>query len=115
VGSNSKLREFTRSLADSLQCARQHGIVCMTGMVGDNWWFDHFSPMDIIPNAVNLSVYSGGSEDFMRTPLQSLVEQVKAGTLRIHVGRVFHLDQIADAHRCMEENSAGGKIVVLTS
>jgi NADPH:quinone reductase-like Zn-dependent oxidoreductase len=49
------------------------------------------------------------------TPLQSLVEQVEAGTLRIYVGRVFHLDQIADAHRCMEENSAGGKIVVLTS
>ena len=116
----------TTSLADSLQCARQHGIVCMTGMVGDKWWFDHFSPMDIIPNAVNLTVYSGaekinasaksgGAEDFMRTPLQSLVEQVEAGTLRIHVGRVFHLDQIADAHRCMEDNSAGGKIVVLTS
>ena len=105
----------TTSLADSLQCARQHGIVCMTGMVGDKWWFDHFSPMDIIPNAVKLTVYSGGPEDFMRTPLQSIVEQVEAGTLRIHVGRVFHLDQIADAHRCMEENSAGGKIVVLTS
>ena len=47
--------------------------------------------MDIIPNAVSLTVYSGGAEDFMRTPLQSLVEQVEAGTLRIHVGRVFHL------------------------
>jgi hypothetical protein len=31
------------------------------------------------------------------------------------VGRVFHLDQIAEAHRCMEDNTAGGKIVVLTS
>jgi NADPH:quinone reductase-like Zn-dependent oxidoreductase len=87
----------------------------MTGMVGNKWGFDHFSPMDIIPNAVSLTIYSGGAEDFMRTPLQSLVEQVEAGTLRIHVGRVFHLDQIADAHRRMEENSAGGKIVVLTS
>jgi len=48
--------------------------------------------MDIIPNAVSLTVYSGGAEDFMRTPLQSLVEQVEAGTLRIYVGRVFHLD-----------------------
>jgi hypothetical protein len=42
--------------------------------------------MDIIPNAVSLTVYSGGAEDFLRTPLQSLVEQVEAGTLRIYVG-----------------------------
>jgi hypothetical protein len=27
---------------------------------------------------------------------------------------VFHIDEIVEAHRCMEENKAGGKIVVLT-
>jgi len=27
---------------------------------------------------------------------------------------VFSLDQIVEAHACMEENRAGGKIVVLT-
>jgi len=43
-----------------------------------------------------------------------LVEQVAAGTLRVQVGRVFKLDDIVEAHRCMEENKAGGKIVVLT-
>lgn len=31
-----------------------------------------------------------------------------------HVGKVFHLDEIVEAHRTMEENRAGGKIVVLT-
>jgi NADPH:quinone reductase-like Zn-dependent oxidoreductase len=30
------------------------------------------------------------------------------------VGKVFNLDQIVAAHRLMEENKAGGKIVVLT-
>jgi NADPH:quinone reductase-like Zn-dependent oxidoreductase len=105
----------TTTLVDSLQCARQHGTVCMTGMVGDKWWFDKFSPMDVIPTAVNLTVYSGGSDDFMQTPLQSLVREVELGTLRVQIGRIFHLDQIAEAHRCMEENSAGGKVVVLAS
>jgi NADPH:quinone reductase-like Zn-dependent oxidoreductase len=104
----------TTTLADSLQCTRTHGVACMTGMVGDKWWFDNFAPMDVIPNAVNLTVYSGGSDDFRRTPLQRLVKQIEAGTLKIQVGRVFDLDQIADAHRCMEDNSAGGKIVVVT-
>jgi len=50
----------------------------------------------------------------MLTPLDELVEQVAAGTLRVQVGSVFKLDDIVEAHRCMEENKAGGKIVVLT-
>jgi len=31
----------------------------------------------------------------------------------VQVGRTFRLHEIAEAHRCMEENRAGGKIVVL--
>src|SRR5215470_12060314 len=104
----------TTTLLDSLRCAKQRGIVCMTGMVGNKWSFDNFSPMEAIPTAVSLTTYAGESEDFMRMPLEDLVEQVAAGTLRVQVGKVFHLDEIAEAHRCMEENKAGGKIVVLT-
>jgi len=86
----------------------------MTGIVGNKWSFDEFAPMDAIPTAVCLTVYAGESEDFMRTPLQELIEQVAAGTLHVQIGKTFQLDQIAEAHRSMEENRAGGKIVVLT-
>jgi NADPH:quinone reductase-like Zn-dependent oxidoreductase len=103
----------TTTLLDSLRCARQRGIVCMTGMVGNKWWFDRFSPMEAIPTAVSLTTYDGGPEDFMLTPLDELVEQIAAGTLRVQVGKTFRLDDIVEAHRCMEENQAGGKIVVL--
>ncbi len=104
----------TSTLIDSLACAGPRGIVCMTGMVGDKWSFDSFSPMGAIPTAVSLTTYSGGSQDFMRTPLQDLVDQIAEGTLRVQIGETFKLDEIAEAHRCMEENRAGGKIVVLT-
>jgi NADPH:quinone reductase-like Zn-dependent oxidoreductase len=104
----------TTTLVDSLRCAKQRGIVCMTGMVGNQWSFDHFSPMEVIPTAVSLTTYDGGAEDFMLTPLEELVEKIAAGQLPVHIGNVFKLDQIGDAHRCMEENKAGGKIVVLT-
>jgi len=50
----------------------------------------------------------------MQTPLATLVEQIAAGKLHIQIGRTFHLDEIVEAHRCMEENRARGKIVVLT-
>jgi NADPH:quinone reductase-like Zn-dependent oxidoreductase len=86
----------------------------MTGMVSNKWSFDDFSPMGAIPTAVNLTTYSGGAEDFMLTPLEKLAEQIAAGMLHVQIGRTFQLDEIVDAHRCMEENKAGGKIVVLT-
>ena len=86
----------------------------MTGVVGNQWAFDQFSPMEAIPSAVNLTVYAGESADFMRTPLSDLAEQIAAGTLHIQIGRIFHLDEIVEAHRVMEENKAGGKLVVLT-
>jgi NADPH:quinone reductase-like Zn-dependent oxidoreductase len=104
----------TTTLLDSLQCARPRGIVCMTGIVGNKWSFDDFAPMDAIPSTVNLTVYTGESSDFIKTPLQELVDQIALGTMKIQIGRVFHLEGIVEAHRTMEENKAGGKIVVLT-
>jgi NADPH:quinone reductase-like Zn-dependent oxidoreductase len=104
----------TTTLRDSLRCAKQRGIVCMTGIVGNQWSFENFAPMEAIPTAVSLTTYAGESEDFMRMPLEDLVEQIAAGTLRVQIGKTFHLDEIVEAHRCMEENKAGGKIVVLT-
>jgi NADPH:quinone reductase-like Zn-dependent oxidoreductase len=104
----------TTSLKDSLRCAKQGGIVCMTGIVGNKWTFDNFAPMEAIPSAVCLTSYAGEAEDFMRMPLQELVDRVTAGALKVQVGKVFQLEEIVEAHRTMEENKAGGKIVVLT-
>jgi NADPH:quinone reductase-like Zn-dependent oxidoreductase len=104
----------TITLNDSLRCAKQGGIVCMTGIVGNQWSMREFAPMAAIPTAVYLTTYAGDTEDFVRTPLSQLAQQVADGTLKIQIGRTFHLDQIVEAHQVMEENTAGGKIVVLT-
>jgi NADPH:quinone reductase-like Zn-dependent oxidoreductase len=104
----------TTTLEDSLQCVKEGGSVCMTGIVGNKWSFDEFSPMVSIPTAVNLTTYTGGVKDFIDTPLEDLAKQVKAGTLKVQVGKVFKLDDIVEAHRVMEGNKADGKIVVLT-
>ncbi len=70
--------------------------------------------MGAIPPTVNLTTYSGGSTDFMETPLQMVVNEVERGRMMPKIGRVFQLDAIVEAHRCMEDNAAGGKIVILT-
>ncbi len=103
----------TTTLKDSLRCSRDGGIVCMTGIVGNKWSFDEFAPMEAIPTAVCLTTYAGEAEDFMRTPLSELLGEIAKGTLAVQVGKVYRLDAIAEAHRTMEENKAGGKIVVL--
>lgn len=104
----------TTTLKDSLRATLTGGIVSMTGMVGNSWVFDEFSPMAVIPTAVSLTTYSGGVEDFMRTPLQDLIRDIEQGALRPRIGKVFNLKDIVEAHRTMENNDAGGKIVILT-
>lgn len=104
----------TTPLEDSLRCADRGGQVCMAGIVGNRWTIDNFAPMDAIPNRVSLTTYSGEVSDFVRMPFQSLVDHVASGALPIKIGRVFKIDEIVEAHRCMESNAAEGKIVVLT-
>ncbi|KAK0334957.1 hypothetical protein LTR91_003737 [Friedmanniomyces endolithicus] len=124
----------TTTLLDSLQCVKPMGIVwyhdwdCREQEVaGDTalpsthangfrsgWSLKDFSPMDSIPTSVCLTSYDGGPAAFMSTPLQELVDQIEAGTLPMTVGKTFKLDEIVEAHRTMEENRAGGKIVILT-
>jgi NADPH:quinone reductase-like Zn-dependent oxidoreductase len=70
--------------------------------------------MDLIPTGVSLRTYSGDVADFMAMPLQALVDQVESGALPIALGPSFHIDDIANAHRAMEQSSVRGKIVVLT-
>ncbi len=104
----------TTTLLDSLQCAARHGSVCMTGMVGNAWEFGRFTPMGAIPSTVSLTTYAGESTDFMATPLQMVANEVEGGRMTPKIGAVFDLDAIVEAHRRMEDNAAGGKIVVLT-
>ena len=104
----------TTTLLDSLSAAARHGVVCMTGMVGNKWDFDRFAPMEAIPTTVKLTTYAGEASDFMKTPLQDFVQEIEDGRTVVRVGKAFRLDEIVEAHRCMEENRAQGKIVVLT-
>ena len=75
----------TTTLLDSLACANERGIVCMTGIVGNSWSLDSFSPMDSIPTSVCLTAYSGGPDDFMNTPLAELVDKIAGGKLKVAV------------------------------
>ena len=41
-------------------------------------------------------------------------EPRKAGRTHVKLGRVFRFEDIVEAHRAMEDNTASGKLVVVT-
>jgi len=102
------------TMNDSLWSVKEHGIVCITGIVGNKWTLDDWNPMENIPVGHYLTCYGGGPREFMNTPLQDICDLIEAGKLPIRVGKTFKLDEIVQAHELMESNKAGGKIVVLT-
>lgn len=103
-----------KTLGDSLRCAKEGGVVCLTGTVGNAWSMAQLDPMMLVPVAVRLTTYGGSSADLMRTPVQTLAAEIDMGRLPLEIGRVFAMHDIVEAHRCMEDNAACGKIVVLT-
>jgi NADPH2:quinone reductase len=72
-------------------------------------------PIGYIPNGVRLTAYGGESTDLPAEAFQRYVDLVAAGNLPIRIDRVFTLDQIAEAHRVMENGDAVGKLVVRIS
>lgn len=104
----------TATLKDSLQCAAPGGIVCMTGMLAEQWSVADFAPMEYIPATVSLTVYDSGQIRVDQQSFQQFIRQVEAGTIRLNISKSFPLREIVAAHQFMESNSADGKIVVLT-
>ena len=106
-GVDKVLELVGNTLPDSVRCARQGGKICQVGVVGGN--------MDkALPAGATYEFYGGEQEDFHAMPLEKLVNQVVDGELPVQIGKTFHIDEIVEAHRTMELNKAGGKIVVLT-
>jgi NADPH:quinone reductase-like Zn-dependent oxidoreductase len=46
-------------------------------------------------------------------PLQEIAHQVAEGRLKAKPTRIFRFEEIREAHRIMEANEAGGKMVVV--
>ncbi|QHT65528.1 zinc-binding dehydrogenase [Rhodocytophaga rosea] len=104
----------TSTLKDSLACVTPGGTGCMTGMLSEQWSIPDFAPMEFIPATVRLTIYDSGQIRSSIQEFQDFIHRVEAGQIKLNVSRVFTLKDIVEAHNFMENNQAGGKIVVLT-
>ena len=112
----SKVLELigTRTLKDSLKCIGIKGMVCMTGILGNEWTMDSFTPMGDIPSLGRLTVYMGESKNLSKELLQDFINEVDNGTIKLKIDKVLNLDNVSKAHQYMEANLAKGKVVVIT-
>jgi NADPH2:quinone reductase len=104
------------TLRDSLFTVAPKGVLCYMGVLGDQSALEGFQPLMDIPSGVRLTTYASRATidaAHCAQALQQIVDKVAAGRYPTHLDRVFPFDQIAEAHRYMEENHAVGKVVVM--
>ncbi|MBF4603237.1 zinc-binding alcohol dehydrogenase family protein [Curtobacterium sp. VKM Ac-2884] len=104
----------TDTLPDTLRATAVHGTVSFTGMLSDVWTIRDFYPMDVIPNGVRLTAYSGAASDLPAPVLQGFLDAVAAGSTTVPIAKVYPLEDIMQAHRDMEDGARSGKLVVTT-
>jgi NADPH:quinone reductase-like Zn-dependent oxidoreductase len=108
------------TILDSLMACRRNGRVCLAGFLGGGTALESFNPLLQMPSGVHLSFFASafvlGTPDFplREIPFQTLIDRVAAGIYRAKPAKVFRFDEIQSAHRLMESNRAGGKLVVTT-
>ena len=103
----------TKTLKDSLKCIGYKGMVCMTGILSNEWTMTEFTPMGDIPSLGRLTVYIKKKKNLSRELLQEFINGVERENIRLNIDKVYKLEEVAAAHQYMEDNKAKGKIIVV--
>lgn len=106
------------TVLDSLSMVRRAGKVCLAGWLGGLAPIPEFNPLLQMASGVYLTFFGSfvfGTPGFPLSdvPLQAIAEDVAAGRLDVTPSRIFKFEEIHEAHRVMEANEAGGKMVVV--
>jgi NADPH:quinone reductase len=107
------------TVLDSLAMARRGGRVCVVGLLDHVETVGNFNPLFQMPQyGVHFSSFVSWSFGTPEVPLsdipfQAIVERAAIGAYKAKPVRTFRFEDIQEAHRLLESNEAGGKIVVL--
>jgi NADPH:quinone reductase len=105
-------------MLDSLAMLRRGGRSCLAGWLGGLDPIPNFNPLLQMASGVYLTFFGSfvfGTPGFPLSdvPLQQIAADAAAGRLEVKPVRVFRFEDIQQAHRVMEANQAGGKMVVV--
>jgi NADPH:quinone reductase len=105
------------TILDSLAMLRRGGRACLAGFLGGLAPVPDFNPLLQMSSGVHFSFFGSfvfGTPGFPLSdvPLQAIANDVAAGRYKAKPTRVFRFEEIREAHKVMESNQAGGKMVV---
>ena len=103
-------------MLDSLAMLRRGGRSCLAGWLGGLDPIPDFNPLLQMASGVYLTFFGSfvfGTPGFPLSdvPFQKIAGDAAAGRLDVKPARIFRFDEIREAHRVMEANQAGGKMV----
>jgi NADPH2:quinone reductase len=104
-------------IVDSLSMLPRYGRACIAGWLGGLAPVKDFNPLAQMNSGVYLTFFAAfhfGLPGFPLSdvPLQRIAEKAASGRFKAKPARVFKFEEIREAHRVMEANEAGGKMVV---
>ncbi|HLJ00686.1 MAG TPA: zinc-binding dehydrogenase [Bradyrhizobium sp.] len=106
------------TVLDSLAMVRRAGRVCVVGLLDHVESLGNFNPLFQMPHfGVHFSAFVSWSFGTAECPLsdipfQTIVDRAAIGVYKAKPTRVFRFEEIREAHRLLETNEAGGKVVV---
>ncbi len=105
------------TILDSLAMLRRGGHACLAGFLGGLAPVPDFNPLLQMSSGVHFNFFGSfvfGTPGFPLSdvPLQAIANDVAAGRYKAKPVRVFRFEEIREAHKVMESNQAGGKMVV---
>lgn len=89
-------------------CIRPKGIVCMSGILGNEWTMSEITPMEDLPSPSRLTIYIGEATNVSKESLQDFIDAVEKRSIKLNIDRIFKLDELAIAHQYIENNKASG-------
>lgn len=99
---------------DSLRCLASGGVCCSAGTLGGKWSIENFTPNLMLPIGRYLTSYGEFTFKKDNAPWDELLELVRAGDVKIKLGKIFHgVESVVEAHEVMESDAAGGKLVIV--
>jgi NADPH2:quinone reductase len=109
----------TSTVLQSLRLARRGGRVCLAGFLGGGAPLQELDPLVHLPSGRHLSffgsafVYGMPEYPLSELPFQKLVALAEDGVLQVQPSRAFGFGDIQEAHRVLDAQAAGGKLVVV--
>ena len=105
-------------MLDSLAMLCRGGRSCLAGWLGGLDPIPNFNPLLQMSSGVYLTFFGSfvfGTPGFPLSdvPLQQIAADAAAGRLDVKPVKIFRFEEIQEAHRVMEANQSGGKMVVV--